>query len=103
MYSLISKYWLIRREVDINNEYKIEKDNPHSHSKGASSSQSLHCDTTLSQDNGELHNDLEVLRHKLVELFFQEGSFTSPAVLRISQQLDEHILAIQNRANFTKN
>ncbi|AYB41684.1 aspartyl-phosphate phosphatase Spo0E family protein (plasmid) [Brevibacillus laterosporus] len=102
MYSLISKYWLIRRGLLSIIDYEIEKDILKPRSKGASSSQSLHCDTTLSQNNGELHNDLEVLRHKLVELFFQEGSFASPAVLRISQQLDEYIVSIQKIMITTK-
>ncbi|MBG9801679.1 aspartyl-phosphate phosphatase Spo0E family protein [Brevibacillus laterosporus] len=35
------------------------------------------------------------MRQKLVELFIQEGSFSSPAVLQLSQQLDEYIVAIQ--------
>ncbi|MED1786653.1 aspartyl-phosphate phosphatase Spo0E family protein [Brevibacillus laterosporus] len=76
-------------------DLSIEKDIPQLHSKGTSSSQSLDCVTTLSQNDGELQNDLEVLRQKLVKLVSQEGSFSSPAVLQISQQLDEYIVSIQ--------
>ncbi|TPH10721.1 aspartyl-phosphate phosphatase Spo0E family protein [Brevibacillus laterosporus] len=68
----------------------MEKDIPQLPSTGTSSFQSLHCATTLSQND-----DLEVVRQKLVELFIQEGSFSSPAVLQLSQQLDEYIVAIQ--------
>ncbi|QOT01489.1 aspartyl-phosphate phosphatase Spo0E family protein (plasmid) [Brevibacterium sp. JNUCC-42] len=50
---------------------------------------------TLSQNDYDLQRDTEALRHKLVQLFFKEGSFSSPAVLEISQQLDEFIVAVQ--------
>ncbi|MDN9010698.1 aspartyl-phosphate phosphatase Spo0E family protein [Brevibacillus laterosporus] len=55
-----------------------------------SSFQSLHYAGILSQND-----DLEVVRQKLVELFIQEGYFSSPAMLQLSQQLDEYIVSIQ--------
>lgn len=77
-------------------DLSIKKNIPKPDSKGTFSSKSLHyaTTTTLSQNGGELQT-IEVLRHKLVELFFQEGSFSSPAVLQLSQQLDEYIVIIQ--------
>ncbi|WP_275045179.1 aspartyl-phosphate phosphatase Spo0E family protein [Brevibacillus laterosporus] len=72
------------------------------HSKGTPACNSLHHVTTTLQQNDNDLQTTEVLRNKLVEVFFQEGSFSSPAVLRISQELDEYIVAIQKRANFTK-
>ncbi|MFB0831665.1 aspartyl-phosphate phosphatase Spo0E family protein [Brevibacillus laterosporus] len=35
------------------------------------------------------------MRQKLVELFIQEGYFSSPEVLQLSWQLDEYLVAIQ--------
>ncbi|WP_328512825.1 aspartyl-phosphate phosphatase Spo0E family protein [Brevibacillus laterosporus] len=37
----------------------------------------------------------EVIQQKLVELYRLEVSFVNPAVLQLSQQLDEYIVAIQ--------
>ncbi|QOT01483.1 aspartyl-phosphate phosphatase Spo0E family protein (plasmid) [Brevibacterium sp. JNUCC-42] len=73
----------------------MEKDIPQPDSKGTSSSKLQNCAITLSQNDYDLQRDTEALRHKLVQLFFKEGSFSSPAVLEISQQLDEFILAVQ--------
>ncbi|MBA4535208.1 aspartyl-phosphate phosphatase Spo0E family protein [Brevibacillus halotolerans] len=62
---------------------------PKPHSKGTPTYKSLHYAT------GNDLQTIEALRHKLVELFFQEGSFSSPSVLQLSQELDEYIVAIQ--------
>ncbi|AIG28963.1 aspartyl-phosphate phosphatase Spo0E family protein [Brevibacillus laterosporus] len=59
------------------------------------------CAITLSQNDCDLQRKTEALREKLVQLFFQEGSFTSPAVLEISKQLDDCIVATQ-KIQFTK-
>ncbi|WP_233882822.1 aspartyl-phosphate phosphatase Spo0E family protein [Brevibacillus laterosporus] len=40
-------------------------------------------------------NAFEDLQQKLVELYLKEGSFSSPSVLQLSQQLDEYIVSIQ--------
>nr|WP_068794301.1 aspartyl-phosphate phosphatase Spo0E family protein [Brevibacillus laterosporus] len=49
--------------------------------------------------NSLSENDLlkafEDLQQKLVELYRTEGSFLSPTVLQLSQQLDEYIVLIQ--------
>ncbi|MFB0832776.1 Spo0E family sporulation regulatory protein-aspartic acid phosphatase [Brevibacillus laterosporus] len=49
--------------------------------------------------NSLSENDLlkafEDLQQKLVELYLKEGSFSSPSVLQLSQQLDEYIVSIQ--------
>ncbi|MGG3591158.1 aspartyl-phosphate phosphatase Spo0E family protein [Brevibacillus laterosporus] len=46
----------------------------------------------------DLLKSFEDLQQKLVELYRTEGSFLSPTVLQISQQLDEYIVAIQKMA-----
>ncbi|PPA81173.1 hypothetical protein C4A76_24095 [Brevibacillus laterosporus] len=43
----------------------------------------------------ELLKAFEDIQQKLVELYRLEGSFVNPAVLQLSQQLDEYIVAIQ--------
>nr|WP_206763593.1 aspartyl-phosphate phosphatase Spo0E family protein [Brevibacillus laterosporus] len=43
----------------------------------------------------DLLNAFEDLQKKLVELYLKEGSFLSPTVLQLSQQLDEYIVLIQ--------
>ncbi|PPA85657.1 sporulation protein Spo0E [Brevibacillus laterosporus] len=45
----------------------------------------------------ELLKDFESLQQQLVKLYLKEGSFLSPAVLQLSQKLDEYIVAIQKR------
>ncbi|AYB41453.1 aspartyl-phosphate phosphatase Spo0E family protein [Brevibacillus laterosporus] len=49
------------------------------------------------QTEDELHTDAENLRKKLVELVCKEGTFSSLAVLEMSQQLDEYIVHMQKR------
>ncbi|AUM66247.1 aspartyl-phosphate phosphatase Spo0E family protein [Brevibacillus sp. 7WMA2] len=49
------------------------------------------------QTEDELHTDTENLRKKLVELVCKEGTFSSLAVLEMSQQLDEYIVHMQKR------
>ncbi|QOT01253.1 aspartyl-phosphate phosphatase Spo0E family protein [Brevibacterium sp. JNUCC-42] len=50
-------------------------------------------------ENFKLENDLqkiiERLRQELEQLYCKEGSFSSQAVLQMSQQLDEYIVAFQ--------
>lgn len=76
-------------------DLSIKKNIPQPDSKGTFSLKSLHyATTTLPQNGGELQT-IETLRQKLVELFFQEGSFSSPAVLQLSQELDKYIVSIQ--------
>nr|WP_313507913.1 aspartyl-phosphate phosphatase Spo0E family protein [Brevibacillus laterosporus] len=53
------------------------------------------CIINLPQNDCDLQRKTETLREKLVQLFFLEGSFTSPAVLEISEQLDDCIVATQ--------
>ncbi|MGG0810204.1 aspartyl-phosphate phosphatase Spo0E family protein [Brevibacillus laterosporus] len=53
------------------------------------------CIINLAQNDCDLQRTTEVLRQKLVQLVFSEGSFTSPSVLEISQQLDNCIVATQ--------
>ncbi|MED1665961.1 aspartyl-phosphate phosphatase Spo0E family protein [Brevibacillus laterosporus] len=43
----------------------------------------------------DLLKSFEDLQQKLVELYRTEGSFLSPTVLQLSQQLDEYIVLIQ--------
>nr|WP_258399061.1 aspartyl-phosphate phosphatase Spo0E family protein [Brevibacillus laterosporus] len=77
---------------------------PQPHSKGTSSSKSLYyATTTLSQNDRDLQQDTEALRHELVKLFYQKGSFSNPEVLQMSQQLDMYIVAIQKRSKFREN
>ncbi|QOS99352.1 aspartyl-phosphate phosphatase Spo0E family protein [Brevibacterium sp. JNUCC-42] len=49
------------------------------------------------QDENDLHTDTEILRKKLVELVCKEGTFSSLAVLEMSQRLDEYIVHMQKR------
>ncbi|PPA93781.1 aspartyl-phosphate phosphatase Spo0E family protein [Brevibacillus laterosporus] len=42
---------------------------------------------------------IEVLRKELEMLYYRKGSFVHPAVLQMSQQLDEYIVAIQKNNN----
>ncbi|AUM67308.1 sporulation protein Spo0E [Brevibacillus laterosporus] len=48
-----------------------------------------------SLSENDLINAFEDLQQKLVELYLKEGSFSSPSVLQLSQQLDEYIVSIQ--------
>ncbi|AKF94687.1 aspartyl-phosphate phosphatase Spo0E family protein [Brevibacillus laterosporus] len=43
----------------------------------------------------DLQKLIEILRQELEQVFFREGSFLHPAVLQMSQQLDEYIVALQ--------
>ncbi|MGG1263885.1 Spo0E family sporulation regulatory protein-aspartic acid phosphatase [Brevibacillus laterosporus] len=43
----------------------------------------------------DLLKAVEDLKRQLVELHRREGSFLSPAVLHLSQQIDEYIVVIQ--------
>ncbi|MGG0871356.1 aspartyl-phosphate phosphatase Spo0E family protein [Brevibacillus laterosporus] len=52
----------------------------------------------ISLSENDLLKSFEDLQQKLVELYRTEGSFLSPTVLQISQQLDEYIVAIQKMA-----
>nr|WP_277548648.1 aspartyl-phosphate phosphatase Spo0E family protein [Brevibacillus laterosporus] len=56
--------------------------------------------------NSLSENDLlkafEDLQQKLVELYLKEGSFSSPSVLQLSQQLDEYIVSIQKLTKASK-
>lgn len=49
------------------------------------------------QRENELLKDFESLQQELVERYLEEGSFSSPSVLQLSQELDEYIVAIQKR------
>ncbi|RFB28244.1 aspartyl-phosphate phosphatase Spo0E family protein [Brevibacillus sp. VP] len=71
----------------------MKKDIPLTYRKGMSNREN--CTISLSQNDCDLQRTTEVLREKLVQIFFSEGSFTSPAVLEISQQLDDCIVATQ--------
>ncbi|MBM7111686.1 aspartyl-phosphate phosphatase Spo0E family protein [Brevibacillus laterosporus] len=73
----------------------MKKDIPLTYRKGMSNLQKKSFAITLSQNDCDLQRKTEALREKLVQLFFQEGSFTSPAVLEISKQLDDCIVATQ--------
>lgn len=44
----------------------------------------------------ELLKNIEVLRHQLVQLALERGSFLSDDVIKLSQWLDQYIVAIQN-------
>ncbi|MBG9776009.1 aspartyl-phosphate phosphatase Spo0E family protein [Brevibacillus laterosporus] len=71
----------------------MKKDIPLTNSRGMSNQENYTI--SLSQNDCDLQRATEVLRKKLVQLFFSEGSFTSPSVLEISQQLDDCIVATQ--------
>ncbi|KJJ66029.1 aspartyl-phosphate phosphatase Spo0E family protein [Clostridium sp. FS41] len=71
----------------------MKKDIPLIDSRGMSNLQS--CAINLPQNDCDLQRTTEALREKLVQLFLSEGSFTSPSVLEISQQLDDCIVATQ--------
>ncbi|MFB0832658.1 Spo0E family sporulation regulatory protein-aspartic acid phosphatase [Brevibacillus laterosporus] len=43
----------------------------------------------------DLQQTVENLQQQLVDLYDTEGSFSSPAILQLSQQLDEYIVVIQ--------
>ncbi|QDX91030.1 aspartyl-phosphate phosphatase Spo0E family protein (plasmid) [Brevibacillus laterosporus] len=43
----------------------------------------------------QLLKETEVLREMLVFLYCKEGSFSSPAVLELSQLLDKYIVSVQ--------
>ncbi|WP_197262037.1 aspartyl-phosphate phosphatase Spo0E family protein [Brevibacillus laterosporus] len=53
----------------------------------------------MKTENSQLENDLqkniELLRKELEKLYYKEGSFSSQAVLQMSQQLDEYIVMFQ--------
>ncbi|MGG1265755.1 aspartyl-phosphate phosphatase Spo0E family protein [Brevibacillus laterosporus] len=53
----------------------------------------------MKTENSQLGNDLqksiELLRKELEMLYFKEGSFSSPIVLQMSQQLDEYIVMFE--------
>ncbi|QDX94775.1 aspartyl-phosphate phosphatase Spo0E family protein [Brevibacillus laterosporus] len=51
--------------------------------------------TENSQLGNDLQKNIELLRKELEMLYFKEGSFSSPIVLQLSQQLDEYIVALQ--------
>ncbi|MDN9010908.1 aspartyl-phosphate phosphatase Spo0E family protein [Brevibacillus laterosporus] len=38
---------------------------------------------------------MEILRQELELLYYKKGSFVHPAVLQLSQQLDEYIVILQ--------
>ncbi|QOT01232.1 aspartyl-phosphate phosphatase Spo0E family protein [Brevibacterium sp. JNUCC-42] len=42
---------------------------------------------------------MAVLRKELEHRYFKEGSFSSQAVLQLSQQLDEYIISFQKLTN----
>ncbi|PPA80758.1 sporulation protein Spo0E [Brevibacillus laterosporus] len=43
----------------------------------------------------DLQQTVEDLQQQLVDLYHTEGSFSSPAILQLNQQLDEYIVVIQ--------
>lgn len=43
----------------------------------------------------DLQQTVEDFQQQLVDLYDTEGSFSSPAILQLSQQLDEYIVVIQ--------
>ncbi|WP_094699607.1 aspartyl-phosphate phosphatase Spo0E family protein [Brevibacillus laterosporus] len=53
----------------------------------------------MKTENSQLKNDLqkniELLRKELEKLYYKEGSFSSQAVLQMSQQLDEYIVMFE--------
>ncbi|MCR8985133.1 aspartyl-phosphate phosphatase Spo0E family protein [Brevibacillus laterosporus] len=53
----------------------------------------------MKTENLKLKDDLrkliEILRQELAQLYFKNGSFLHPAVLQLSQQLDEYIVIFQ--------
>ncbi|NKQ19651.1 Spo0E family sporulation regulatory protein-aspartic acid phosphatase [Brevibacillus laterosporus] len=53
----------------------------------------------MKTENSQLENDLqkliEVLCQGLAQLYFKKGSLVHPAVLQLSQQLDEDIIILQ--------
>ncbi|MCR8997872.1 aspartyl-phosphate phosphatase Spo0E family protein [Brevibacillus sp. 7WMA2] len=49
--------------------------------------------TENSQLGNDLQKNIELLRQELEMLYFKEGSFSSPIVLQLSQQLDEYLVA----------
>ncbi|CCF13476.1 spo0E like sporulation regulatory family protein [Brevibacillus laterosporus GI-9] len=51
--------------------------------------------TENSQLGNDLQKNIELLRQELEMLYFKEGSFSSPIVLQLSQQLDEYLVAYQ--------
>ncbi|AYB37502.1 aspartyl-phosphate phosphatase Spo0E family protein [Brevibacillus laterosporus] len=51
--------------------------------------------TENSQLGNDLQKNIELLRQELEMLYFKEGSFSSPTVLQLSQQLDEYLVAYQ--------
>ncbi|MCR8962855.1 MULTISPECIES: aspartyl-phosphate phosphatase Spo0E family protein [Brevibacillus] len=51
--------------------------------------------TENSQLGNDLQKNIEILRQELEMLYYKEGSFSSPTVLQLSQQLDEYLVAYQ--------
>ncbi|AYK06054.1 MULTISPECIES: aspartyl-phosphate phosphatase Spo0E family protein [Brevibacillus] len=53
----------------------------------------------MKTENSQLENDLqkliELLRKELEMLYYRKGSFIHPAVLQMSQQLDEYIVMFE--------
>ncbi|RFB28747.1 aspartyl-phosphate phosphatase Spo0E family protein [Brevibacillus sp. VP] len=43
----------------------------------------------------DLQKLIEILRQELAQLYFKKGSLVHPAVLQMSQQLDEYIVIFQ--------
>ncbi|MGG3873361.1 Spo0E family sporulation regulatory protein-aspartic acid phosphatase [Brevibacillus laterosporus] len=47
------------------------------------------------KSKNDLQKLIELLRKELEMLYYQEGTFLHPAVLQMSQQLDEYIVIFQ--------
>ncbi|MCR8987889.1 aspartyl-phosphate phosphatase Spo0E family protein [Brevibacillus laterosporus] len=47
------------------------------------------------QSKDDLQKLIEILRQELAQLYFKKGSLVHPAVLQLSQQLDEYIVIFQ--------
>ncbi|MCG7317992.1 aspartyl-phosphate phosphatase Spo0E family protein [Brevibacillus laterosporus] len=48
-----------------------------------------------SKSKDDLQKLIELLRKELEQVYFKKGSFINPAVLQMSQQLDEYIVILQ--------